>query len=223
MFKWIHCYYFYVQRLVKKYRNQKFKVGEDDDGYSVKMKMKYYIEYIKSTTDDSPLYIFDSSYGEVRRTQTCLLMWAQIVSWKHHPTFSKIYGNLTCLSFIVQPRRVQFASHCCRAKKELISSLLLCNLQPGKTKGGKLSFPDVINATLHNLNLSTILFCRDSVLFRFLETQIFVIYVIFQHPKKKRLLEDYEVPKYFADDLFRYCRESKRPPYRFVFHDRIGN
>lgn len=55
-----------IDGLMKRYRNERFKCGEDDYGYNVKMKFKYFVHYMKTNCDDSPLYIFDGNFGEVR-------------------------------------------------------------------------------------------------------------------------------------------------------------
>ena len=49
-----------------------FKVGEDDDGYKVKVKFKYFMRYLRENSDDSPLYVFDSTFDD-DSVSSCLL------------------------------------------------------------------------------------------------------------------------------------------------------
>ncbi|CEG39994.1 histone arginine [Plasmopara halstedii] len=53
-----------LKKLRKKYKRVELKCGEDDYGKSVRIKFKYFFSYLTSQTDDSPLYIFDSSFDD---------------------------------------------------------------------------------------------------------------------------------------------------------------
>ncbi|CAG8483560.1 7747_t:CDS:2, partial [Scutellospora calospora] len=53
------------EELLRNYARHKFKIGEDDKRNPVHMTFKYYMHYLETEglKDDSPLYIFDSSFG----------------------------------------------------------------------------------------------------------------------------------------------------------------
>lgn len=44
----------------KRYKNARFKVGEDDNGKTLRIKFKHYLKYIVTQKDDCPLYLFES-------------------------------------------------------------------------------------------------------------------------------------------------------------------
>uniref|UniRef100_K3X3W1 JmjC domain-containing protein n=1 Tax=Globisporangium ultimum (strain ATCC 200006 / CBS 805.95 / DAOM BR144) TaxID=431595 RepID=K3X3W1_GLOUD len=61
-----------LKKLKKAYKRVQLKCGEDDDGKSIRMKFKYFMKYLEHQTDDSPLYIFDSTFDEKADTKPLL-------------------------------------------------------------------------------------------------------------------------------------------------------
>ena len=127
------------------------------------------IDIFRATVE--PILVYGSETWTLSRklerrldgTYTRLLMRAQNLSWKRHPTISQIYGKLPRVSSLVKCRRVQFAGHCFRADSEVISSLLLWKPRSSQTRGKKLSFPDVMSRDvgIRNENLGTAMQDRE--------------------------------------------------------------
>jgi hypothetical protein len=91
-----------LESLLVEYGQDRFKVGEDDDGYAVYVKLKHFVRYCLETADDSPLvptrppnrvsflrrrglarssrlvwqYVFDSSFAEREATRSLRHDWA---------------------------------------------------------------------------------------------------------------------------------------------------
>jgi hypothetical protein len=61
---WVDPSAWTISSLNRRFKDRYFKVGEDDDGYKVKARLKYFIDYMKYNKDDSPLYIFDGNFDE---------------------------------------------------------------------------------------------------------------------------------------------------------------
>jgi len=62
--RWSARYNWAFDCLEDKYSEVRMKCGEDDDGYSIRVKFRHFMDYIDHQTDDSPLYIFDSSFDD---------------------------------------------------------------------------------------------------------------------------------------------------------------
>lgn len=50
-----------VDQLYRRFKHVMFKVGEDDDGRKLRVKMKTFLDYMQYQTDDSPMYLFESA------------------------------------------------------------------------------------------------------------------------------------------------------------------
>eukprot|EP00960_Hanusia_phi_P041938 755226-Hanusia_phi.AAC.3 len=69
MHKWSFPYF------AEKYGAARFKCGEDDDGYKVKLRLDYFAHYLRNGAklDDSPLYVFDADFGDEGKVGNMLL------------------------------------------------------------------------------------------------------------------------------------------------------
>ncbi len=72
-------------QLCHKYRHEKFKVGENDKGKSVFMPLKHFGKYSKKQKDDSPLYVFDSSFASRTTNNTYVNKPSVVTKDSSHP------------------------------------------------------------------------------------------------------------------------------------------
>ena len=55
-----------LQEVYQRYKDVEFKIGEDDEGHKIRVKLKYFFEYLIFQKDDSPLYLFESSIEDIK-------------------------------------------------------------------------------------------------------------------------------------------------------------
>ena len=77
-------------------------------------------------------------------TYTNLLRRVQNIHWSEHATKERIYCNLPRISDTLKRRRLQFAGHCLRAEREVISTLLLWN-QRLPIRNRKTTYPQMLS------------------------------------------------------------------------------
>jgi histone arginine demethylase JMJD6 len=81
-----------VDTLAERFREVKFKVGTDDDGYPVRLKMKHIQHYVNDPVhmrDDSPMYAFDGSVFDKPETKS-LLEDFKIPDWFEEDLFKHV-------------------------------------------------------------------------------------------------------------------------------------
>jgi len=74
---------------------------------------------------------------------TNLLKRVQNLDWRNHPTLNEIYHGLPRISSVLTSRMLSFSGHCFRAKREIISDVLLwCPAGPKRSR--KRTFLDIL-------------------------------------------------------------------------------
>ena len=118
--------------------------------WNSKISSKLKLKFFKACVEPVLLYgsetwtVNKSFQDRIDGSYTRLLMRAQNLSWKKHPTKKEIYNDLPPISTVIAQRRARFAGHCMRAEDELISKILPLRLQQASRGRRPLTFPDII-------------------------------------------------------------------------------
>ena len=118
--------------------------------WNSKISSKLKLKFFKACVEPVLLYgsetwtVNKSFQDRIDGSYTRLLMRAQNLSWKKHPTKKEIYNDLPPISTVIAQRRARFAGHCMRAGDELISKILPLRLQQASRGRRPLTFPDII-------------------------------------------------------------------------------
>ncbi|RUS13239.1 hypothetical protein BC937DRAFT_95631, partial [Endogone sp. FLAS-F59071] len=156
--KWSAEHNWNKEYLLAHYGEQTFKVGEDDDGDNVYLKLKHFLHYVDSLAgqnDDSPLYIFDSGFEKLGRGQRKK---GKKTDSENRPVNGSSSGSEVPVS----------------KRRKVVEE----ESQEGEKREEKRKWKE-------------------------------------EERRSKTLLDDYAVPEYFVDDLFRLTGERRRPPYRW--------
>ncbi|KAJ3111752.1 jumonji domain-containing protein 6 [Phlyctochytrium bullatum] len=217
------------QNMAEKYHGEKFKIGEDDDGDSVYMQFSHFVQYSLTSgdaaKDDSPLYIFDSVYGDRTRNYSA----KRIPKKKNKKEADREKTDENGERDADRACLEQEANNNDNVGSDEEGDIEEVADEAPKPKRMRWDVKpddsgkdiDVGSQSPTNMNTTQ----PDSQDLNKSEEKITITIPVV--PKVERtsrkpesqatreLLKDYEIPKYFRDDLFQFTG-SKRPPYRWM-------
>ncbi|KAJ3212564.1 hypothetical protein HDU82_000503 [Entophlyctis luteolus] len=172
------------QKLLERFHNEKFKIGEDDDEKTVHIQFSHFMYYCvtpgEADKDDSPLYIFDPNFGDRSRNNTALEIRKKAKASNSENVEKTKYRTR-------EPSDDTDGAADESRKKTKVLENNEAETKIGQTKVEGDTLP------LRDRNVSAFPESRPT----------------------REMLNDYEPPIFFRDDLFQYTG-SKRPPHRWI-------
>ncbi|KAG0329198.1 jumonji domain-containing protein 6 [Dissophora globulifera] len=202
---WGSCKNWNSETFLKKYYSQPFKVGEDDDGNNVYVKMKNFLKYAETDglKDDSPLYIFDSGFVKRKLTpvQKRRISGSSSSSSSSSEKTVKKSGTSKEGSSDSGSDGGDRISTAGSKRPRAGSSSPSSPSRKVVRVFGKRSSPSASSRVESNGSGYAGELSKE------------------RHKKEEEhastLLNDYMVPKYFKDDLFQLAGDRRRPPFRW--------